>query len=271
MGAVDSLPSGRRIYWTEKGTGPELLCLHGLGGGSYFFTGLAEQLSDALRVVAVDLPGCGFSPAGPSGFSFEDCAETIEELILERLNKPATILGHSMGTILCLMLAARNPSLADRLIFVGGLPEPTLETCAPLQDRARVVRERGMAGVGDLTMPVVFAESSLRRIPDKVGLCHRLLELNDPRNYADAAEALARASASEHVSKVSVPCLVVTGSEDRYAPPGVVKEFVERLPGPVEYHEIKNCGHMSFFEEPEALERMVREFLSGTRGGQRAG
>jgi 3-oxoadipate enol-lactonase len=268
MGKLDTLPSGRRIYWTEKGTGPELLCLHGLGGGSYFFSGLAEHLSDAFRVLAVDLPGCGFTPAGPSGFSFEDCADGVQELILQRMTTPVTILGHSMGTILCLMLAARNPALADRLIFVGGVPEPTLETRVRLADRARLVREQGMPGIGDLTMPVVFAEKSLRAIPDKVGMYHRLLEQHAPQDYADAAEALSRASASEHVSKVSVPCLVITGAHDRYAPPAVVKEFVGKLPVPVKYCEIEDSGHMPFFEEPEIFEQIVREFLCGGSGLQ---
>jgi 3-oxoadipate enol-lactonase len=271
MGDLHRLSSGRKVYWTEKGTGPGLLCLHGLGGGSYFFSGLAVNLSDAFRVQALDLPGSGFSPVGPSGFSFEDCADVVEELILERLKKPVALLGHSMGTIICLMLAARNPALADQLIFVGGVPEPTPETRARLVDRARMVREQGMAGVGDLTMPVVFAESSLLAIPDKVGMYHRLLELNDPRNYADTAEALSRASASEHVSRVSVPCLVISGSQDRYAPPSAVADFVSRLPKPAGYFQIENCGHMPFFEKPEVFERMVRDFLCGTGGGKRAG
>ena len=40
----------------DTGTGPAVLALHGLGGGAYFFRGLAERLQPGYRVVSVDLP-----------------------------------------------------------------------------------------------------------------------------------------------------------------------------------------------------------------------
>ncbi|RPJ60560.1 MAG: alpha/beta fold hydrolase [Acidobacteria bacterium] len=261
VGNVLKLGSGRSVYCLEKGTGPSLLCLHGLGGGSYFFSSLAGALADRFRTVAVDLPGCGFSPASASGFSIEGCVEILEELVRERMSEGVTILGHSMGTIIGLKLAARGSIPVFRLIFVGGLPEPIPEARKRLRERAREVRERGMAGVGDVTMPIVFSGASLRRVPDKVAMYHRLLELNDPIEYARTADALAQASARDSVPKISAPCLAVTGSEDHYAPPAFVKQFVEQLRGPVQYKEIEDCGHMPFFEKPEMFEATVRSFL----------
>jgi len=267
VGKLHNLPSGRSLYYSHNGTGPDLLCLHGLGGASYFFDSLAVSLRDAFRTVAVDLPGCGFSPAGTSGFSFEDCVEAVEELIRETMSKPITILGHSMGTIIGLKLAARQPAYVSRLIFVGGLPEPIPEAQGRLRQRAREARERGMAGTGDVMMPIVFSPASLRAIPDKVAMFHRLLELNDPIRYAETAEALSEASASDAASKVNVPSLVITGADDRYAPPSAVRAFVNRLPGSVQYREISNCGHMPFFEKPEVFERIIRDFLESAQVG----
>ena len=261
MGKLLRLRSGRSIYYSEKGTGPCVLCLHGLGGGSYFFAGLAEALQDAYRTVAIDLPGCGFSPPGASGFSFDDCAEVVEELLREELGETIAIIGHSMGTIVALKLAARLP--VSGFVFVGGLPEPIPEAQSRLRERARDIRERGMAGIGDLTIPIVFSEASRRAIPDKVAMYHRLLELNPPEYYAQAAHALSEASAWDTVSGVLVPCLAITGSQDRYAPPPAVKEFVRHLPGPAQYCEIEECGHMPFFEKPDLFASVVRGFLDG--------
>lgn len=261
MGNVLKLRSGRSVYCIEKGTGPTVLCLHGLGGGSYLFAGLAEALADSFRTVAVDLPGCGFSPAPPAGFSIEDCVDVLEELIRENMSNGVVIVGHSMGTIIALKLAARASLPVSRLIFVGGVPEPIPTAKVRLCERAREVREGGMSGVGDVTMPVVFSAASLRKIPDKVGMFNRLLELNDAAEYARAADALAHASARDCVSKVSQPCLAITGSEDRYAPPSFVKEFVMQLRAPVEYLEIEDCGHMPFFEKPEIFADTIRRFL----------
>lgn len=259
VGKLLGLPSGRSIYCSEKGAGPSVLCLHGLGGGDYFFAGLADALQDAYRTVAVDLPGCGFSPPNASGFSFDDCADVVEELIQQQLGERPAILGHSMGTIVALKLAARLR--VSGLIFVGGLPQPIPEAQQRLRQRAREIRKRGIAGIGDLTIPIVFSEASRRAIPDKVAMYHRLLELNDPEKYAQASQALSEAKEWELASTVSVPCLAITGSEDRYAPPAAVKEFVSRLPGPVEYCEIEECGHMPFFEKPNVFESLVLRFL----------
>ncbi len=263
MGQLHFLPSGRSIHCTDNGAGagPGLLCIHGLGGGSYFFAGLAAALQSSFRVLSVDLPGCGLSPAAPAGFSFDDCGLVIEELVREAMDEPIAVLGHSMGAIIALKLASRRVVTVDRLIFVGGVAEPIPDAQGRLRQRARDIRGRGMAGVGDLTMPIVFSAKTVRTMPGLVAMYHRLLELNDPIAYAQAAEALSKASAADTLSTISVPCLAVTGSEDRYAPPAAVKAFVSRLRGPAEYREIEDCGHMPFFEKPETFEDIVREFL----------
>jgi 3-oxoadipate enol-lactonase len=262
-GILESGP-GRSLYYSEKGSGPTLLCLHGLGGGSYFFAGLADALQDAFRVVAIDLPGCGLSSSAPSGFSFENCVEVAQDLIRERLGGGITVLGHSMGTIIGLKLAIAESVSVSRLIFVGGLPQPLPEARIRLQKRAREARERGMLEVADATMPVVFSPAALRAMPDKVALYRRLLELHDPLTYAQAAEALLCANAWDSVARVRVPCLAITGADDRYAPPPAVKEFVRHLPGPFQYHEIEECGHMPFFEKPDVFQKVVRHFLDGS-------
>ncbi len=261
MGQLRRLLSGREIYCTETGAGPALVCIHGLGGGSYFFAGLAAALQPGFRVLSVDLPGCGLSPAAPAGFSFDDCVVMIEDLVRGTTDKPVAVLGHSMGAIIGLKLAGRRTVPVDRLIFVGGLDEPVPDAQKRLRERAREVHDRGMAGVGDLTMPIVFSADTLRKMPGLVAMYHRLLELNDPNTYARAAEELSNASAADTLSGISVPCLAVTGSEDRYAPPAAVKAFVSRLRGPAEYREIEGCGHMPFFEKPEIFEEIVRGFL----------
>ncbi len=266
MGELVKLASGRSVYCIEKGTGATLLCLHGLGGASYFFSALAGSLADAFRTVAVDLPGCGFSPAPASGFSIEDCVEVLEELIRQEIRDAVSILGHSMGTIMALKLAARGSVPVSSLIFVGGVPEPIPEAQKRLRERALEVRERGMRGVGDVTMPIVFSAASLQTVPDKVAMYHRLLELNDPIGYAGAADALAHSSARDCISKIRVPCLAMTGSEDHYAPPSFVKEFVTQLAGSVQYCEMKDCGHMPFFEKPDLFAATIRRFLETGRG-----
>jgi len=110
-------------------------------------------------------------------------------------------------------------------------------------------------------VPIVFARRSLDAIPDKVGMFQRLLAQSDAEGYAQTALALADASAADLVSEVRVPCLCVTGAEDRYAPPAAVRQFADSIPGAA-YQELPDCGHMPFFEAPDTFSGIVRDFLS---------
>ena len=57
---------GSVIHIEEAGAGRPIVAIHGLGGGAYFFQGLATHMGNRHRVFAIDLPGTGLSTvAGP--------------------------------------------------------------------------------------------------------------------------------------------------------------------------------------------------------------
>ena len=237
-----------------------LVALHGLGGGGYFFAGAGRAWAKRFRVLCPDFPGSGFSPRGDRPVTFERFADVVVELIERKTVGRVALLGHSMGTIVALKVYARIPNRIGKLIFVGGVPEPLPEAKARLRDRAGLARSAGMAAVAPTIVPVVFSRRSLETMPDRVAMFERLLAMSDAESYAQTALALAGASATDVVGRVGVPCLCVTGTEDRYAPPDAVKGFAQAIPGCV-YRELAECGHMPFFEATEAFNRMVQEFV----------
>src|SRR4051812_16886690 len=261
-----TLENGDELYLDDYGAGdgPALVCLHGLGGGGYFFAGIGHSLAaGGGHVLCPDLPGSGFSPRGDRPVTFDRFADVVVQLIERKAaGRPGALVGRSMGTIIALRVYARIPDRVGSMIFVGGLPAPLPEARDRLRGRAALARSAGMAAVAPSIVPVVFARRSLETIPDKVAMFQRLLAQSDPEGYAQTAEALAGASAAEMVARVRVPCLCVTGTEDRYAPPAAVRPFADSLPGAV-YRELPDCGHMPFFEVAEAFNSIIRGFLSG--------
>jgi 3-oxoadipate enol-lactonase len=89
----------------------------------------------------------------------------------------------------------------------------------------------------------------------------RLLAQSDPEGYAQTALALADASADDVAARVRVPCLCMTGTEDRYAPAAAARAFADSVSRTI-YRELANCGHMPFFEAPDAFNNIVAGFLS---------
>lgn len=240
---------------------PALLCIHGLGGGAYFFSALGEALKLSARTLAFDLPGHGFSPRDPQGFSFDRCADRVVELARAQ-SKPITLLGHSLGTIVALKAYASAPELFDRLIFVGGLPQPTIESQAALREVAKMIAARGsLVGMGASMLPHLISPATLQTMPGLLGAIERLIELNTAANYAETCVALAHANAADVVKSVRVPCCLITGRDDRYAPPAAVRAFASELPGTPPVHELADCGHFPFFEKPREFAAIVRAFV----------
>lgn len=266
MSEFVTLDNGDRLYLDEYGggAGTALVALHGLGGGGYFFAGVGHALAArGWRVLCPDLPGSGFSPRGDRPITFDRFADAVVRLIERKTTGPVTLMGHSMGTIVALKVYTRIPDRIASLIFVGGLPAPLPEAQARLRDRAALARSAGMAAVAPTIVPVVFARRSLDAIPDRVAMFHRLLAHSDAEGYAQTAVALADASASDVTPRLGVPCLGLTGTEDRYAPPAAARAFAESIPGAV-YRELPDCGHMPFFEAADTFNAVVRDFLAET-------
>lgn len=260
---------GTRVYVEEWGAveAPVLLCLHGLGGGTHFFGGLGALLDSAgkCRVIAIDQPGSGLSPLTGT-FSFDAVADLVVTLAKTGHvdGQPLYLLGHSMGTILALEVIRRAPDLAAGLIIVGGLPEPQPGARTRIRDRVETIRGRkdGLAGMGAEVVAANFSRRSQTERPELTALFAKLFERQDPLAYMSTAGALAAWTARELPPLDGVPCLVITGEEDRYAPPDAIHTFARSLPPPRTRVEIMaDCGHLPFLEQPAAFAALVSSFL----------
>jgi 3-oxoadipate enol-lactonase len=243
------------------GEGPPVLALHGVGGGAYFFRGLAERLGLKYRVLATDLPS-GLRPDGSAEpASMEGWADGLSELVAARVAEPAVVVGHSLGTILALELWRRRPDLIRAMVFVGGLPRVRDLVRPRLRERLEAIAGGGMAGWGPKVAAGVFGRRAFQTTPETVGMFERLLELHPPSTYIRNVNALLAASAVDVVPSVTVPCLSISGTEDNYAPPEFVAGFVQSLGTRCEQVVLDGVGHMPFFEVPAEFTEAVGGFL----------
>ena len=239
----------------DTGTGPAILALHGLGGGAYFFRGLAERLLPDYRVVAVDLP------TSPDA-SMTRWADALGTLVDERLGQPVVVLGHSMGTIIGLEAWARWPERIRAAIFVGGVPCVAPHIRERLSERVRALAgATDLVGWGKRVSPGVFAGATFVDRPAVVSAFERLFETQSVAAYVRCCSILLAANAEAIVPTVTVPCLAITGQYDQYAPPDAVAAFIANLPGTPRLEVIPDCGHLPFLEQPDAFAAAVKSFL----------
>src|SRR2546423_3460779 len=132
---------GCRLRYLVAGEGEPLLLVQGRGGGAANWLALAPLLLPGRRLIVPELPGHGGSEPLPAAPSLSAYADRLAVL----LDKPAAVVGHSLGGAIALRLAIRRPDLVRALVLAGSAgissgsrrapPSPT--STGPLQPGQR--------------------------------------------------------------------------------------------------------------------------------------
>jgi len=113
--------AGGAVAYTDEGSGPVLICIHGIPGSKRDFRWLAPALVPHLRVIRIDLPGFGNTPRalhpGPHANSM---AEFIWQFLEGMHLTKVTILGHSLGGVIAARAATDNRVNALVLLSSAG-------------------------------------------------------------------------------------------------------------------------------------------------------
>lgn len=108
------------LHTTSLGeSGPLVVFCHGLFGQGKNWTSIAKQLASDHRVLLVDMPQHGRS-AWVDHFDYLEMADQVAGLL--SADDPVTLVGHSMGGKVAMLVALRHPELVDRLCVVDVSP-----------------------------------------------------------------------------------------------------------------------------------------------------
>ncbi|MFW2391502.1 MAG: alpha/beta fold hydrolase, partial [Methyloceanibacter sp.] len=106
-----------KLFVEEKGEGSPLLLIHGFGASTFTWREIAPALARQHRVIAVDLKGFGQSDKPfDERYSVFDQAELLKQLIIDKDLRDLTLIGHSFGGGVALVLALdEDPQLKGRI------------------------------------------------------------------------------------------------------------------------------------------------------------
>jgi pimeloyl-ACP methyl ester carboxylesterase len=127
--------SGARIHYLDKGAGPPLVILHGLGGQIGNFTyALLEQLTDEFRVILMDRPGSGYSRRAPGATGrLTEQASIVTEFIRKLGLQRPLLVGHSLGGAIALGVALDHPEAVKGLALIAPLTHVPKQVPAPFR------------------------------------------------------------------------------------------------------------------------------------------
>lgn len=235
-----------------------VVLLHPLGVDHHFWDPVRAALPGHLGpVLAPDLLGHGGAALPEPGAGIEAFADEVEEALAG--HGPVHLVGVSLGGLVAQVLAARSPGLVERLVLadtVAVYPEPMR---AMWRERARVVRDQGVAAVVEAMEALWFSADFREGCADQVSAVRDLLLATDPEGYARTCEALAVADTTTSVASISAQTLVACGRDD--APPfqASVPWLHEQLPdGRTAW---LSGGHATAYEHPREFAGMLAGFL----------
>lgn len=228
------------------GPNPPVVLLHGLMGSGACWGPIARMLDFA--VVMPDLRGHGRSFAPERGYTYDDHAGDVIELIRE-LPSPV-LVGHSMGGMVASVVATRHP-LRGLVLVDPTFLEPERQREVYVSDVAEQHR-RALA----LTKEDLIAQARARHPRRSLELIELQAEARLQTSLA-ALEVLAPPNPPyrEVVAAITAPTLLVIGDTDPVVTPAMAAALGLRTV------VIANAGHGLPFEQPERLAEVVAAFV----------
>jgi pimeloyl-ACP methyl ester carboxylesterase len=198
-----------------------------------------------------------------------DSLGAMADAVLARAQGDLVVVGHSMGGRVALEVCRRAPGRVRGLALLDTGYEARPHDEAGERERAgrmRLVdtaRREGMRAMGrEWVRPMVHPD----RLHDTT-LLDAILDMIE-RTTVDVFEAqqralLARPDATELLSAIACPTLLVCGREDAWSPPPRHEEMARRIRG-AELVIVERCGHMSPMERPDEVSAALRTWLAAS-------
>lgn len=249
------------LFVREEGVGAPVLLIHGLGASHHDWVHQIPVLAQHYRVLAVDLPGFGASPAQPTLKTLAAVAHAVlEELDRRGIERLHGLVGHSMGGAIALEIALQAPQRVERLVLANTLvsfvPE-SLRQRFELGYRRWMARLLGMARLAELSAWRMFPHA------DQAALRAPIIargQLNRVAPYLQALRALTGWDARPRLPQLEPPVLWLAAGQD-YFRPDWVERALAHLPR-VDVQWFAEARHGLPMEDPEGVNAALLRFLA---------
>ncbi|RUR85860.1 alpha/beta fold hydrolase [Chlorogloeopsis fritschii PCC 9212] len=282
-----------QIAYGEIGTGKPLIFLHGMGSWSYNWRHSIQPLSKYFRVICFDAKGYGFSekPVSRREQSGHQVIE-LERIIRELTDEPVAIVAESLGGLVTLAFAQKNPQLIGRLvvvnvpIFAERLPHwgmsllahtpleivQTIDTLrlayllAPFVREVMAIERRGVLfdpsiltqeDVYWITYPFIEFPGTLTKVAEEIQIAAREIE-NFQANKPNLLSNI-----QNNLGAIQCPTLVLWGEQDSWFPASHGEKLHQCLPNS-KLQILSNCCHDASMGASQEVNTAIFKFLQET-------
>lgn len=241
----------------QTGAGPNVLLLHGVGLRAEAWGAQLDALASVARLTAPDMPGHGESPIGSTRAELSGYTEATLR-VLDRLGGSTVVVGHSMGAMIALDLAARAPRQVAGVVALNAIFERSAEATQAVATRAAALDgETPSDPTG--TLRRWFGDTD----PPECAACRTWLTATDPAAYKQAYTVFANSPIPrrDDLKTLTCPALFLTGELEPNSTPAMSRAMAELVPNG-RAQIIKGAAHMMPMTHAAEVNAALSTFLN---------
>ncbi|MDP1743250.1 MAG: alpha/beta hydrolase [Candidatus Amesbacteria bacterium] len=232
--------SNQLVNYEVSGSGKQnLIILHGWGGNLTEWLPVAKILETRYKIWLLDFPGMGGSPKPPDSWGIYDYAKFVEDFIKSEKLKDITIIGHSFGGRVAIILGARSQELVSRLILV---------------DAAGLRIKSLMANLFAIFAPLG------RLFPQTIKNLFGSSDYRTAGNMRKIFVNVIRDDLRSEMFKIKIPTLIIWGEKDITLPLIQAKVIKEAISGSI-LRIVWGAKHWPHLEKPDDFMAIIDEVL----------
>lgn len=242
------------LYWTTKGDGPDILCLHGFTDHAASYDLIAPLLT-GYRLLVPDLPGHGASPP-VDPVTVETIIDVVDADLEAMGRRPRFIIGHSMGSVLAASMAARWQArgLEGVVLIASALrpvpPEQIWRAIMALEDPVRL-EGTDLETWHDCRQPVD---------DDFIAVMKAKAKQMAASQWKLYLAALQTCDLSAVIPAIACPVFILHGEDDEiFAVENVTN--LSRLARQADVQVLPEIGHNPHWEAPRETAHLIARFL----------
>ncbi len=260
---------GLNFHYLDVGSGPAVVLVHGLGASTFSFRRNIEALAERFRVIAVDLPGFGYSTRSAPDMSMTGQVQYLASFLEAVGISRASLVGHSMGGLIVQRFAVTYPGRVENLVLMNSATQEVMRRAA--------WSSATLAPFLPLVFAVMSSARSIRRwwlsfaVYDGAFVTGEVM-----RGYGAPGQVRGHVRATQRwfvdrgkdvpfdPRAISAPTLIVWGEADRVLRPILGYRLQRQIPN-AQLLVIPKAGHWTPEEQPETVNQALLDFLAEGR------
>ncbi|WP_234050408.1 MULTISPECIES: alpha/beta hydrolase [unclassified Xanthobacter] len=256
---------GRSNYFMEFGEGRPILLLHGISNsGRAWGPQIPALVAAGYRVIVPDHAGHGASAPLSSPFGVTDITDDTQQLLAHLGVESLDVVGLSLGGMVALELALREPSRIQRLVIANSFDKTATPEFAAMAEGWATAFEQPHGPITRLEQNwLVSVSAAFRASPEGLRtyqVWHGIAATSDGASLAQVARGITTFDVSNRLGELAMPTLFIAGGLDRMSPADLSRRMAERTPCST-LSIIEGAAHISNADSADEFTAVLLEFL----------